>query len=169
MGCDIHAFIEFTKEPPRQTGERYWQPFGAQFRLGRHYGLFAKLADVRNYPGWGITPVASARGLPDDSGWEVDDDYWFYVNDTGSGEATERKRAEGWVASKSSRWKDDERNWVSNPDAHTPSWLTPDEWEQALSDPKVTTIPDEYRAFLAAMRSLQQLGNEVRAVFWFDN
>lgn len=169
MGCDIHAFIEFTKEPPVQTGERHWSPFGSQFRLDRHYGFFAKLADVRNYPELGIVPVAPARGLPHDTGWEVNDDYWLYVSESGGDGFAARENAEKWVAHGSSRWSDEKRTSVSNPDAHTPSWVTPDEWEKALTDEKVKNIPDAYRAFLAAMRTLEQLGNEVRAVFWFDN
>ena len=51
-------------------------------------------------------------------------------------------------------------------DAHTPSWLTPDEFEAALDGMQET---DEYRALLAAMREMQRLGSEARIVFWFDN
>lgn len=169
MGADIHAFIEFTNEPPQQTGERHWRPFGSQFRLDRHYGLFAKLAGVRNWPDWGIVPISEPRGLPHDTGYAVDDDYWLYVTEGGGKDFVEKATAERWVAAKASRWSDDERNWVSNPDAHSASWLTPDEWEKALTDEKITRVAPDYRAFLASMRSLQEQGYEVRAVFWFDN
>lgn len=80
-------------------------------------------------------------------------------------------RAAKWVGSGSSRWRPGRPDYVSHPDWHTHSWLTPGEWEAALKAvPGVTRKTEpEYFALLAAMRSLEASGFEVRCVFWFDN
>lgn len=169
MGCDIHAFIEYTKEAPEQTGERGWRSFGSKFHLSRHYGVFAKLAGVRNWPDWGIVPISKPRGLPDDAAYQACEYYWLYITPSAGERYCSKANAERWVAGGVSRYRDGERHFVSDPDAHSASWVSPDEWEAMLSDPKIQGVEDAYHAFLAAMRSLESKGNEVRAVFWFDN
>lgn len=70
MGCDIHIYAEH-----RLTRDHPWtavgQPVESRYRLSspiqyeaRSYLLFAALADVRNRHG--VTPIAAARGLPED-------------------------------------------------------------------------------------------------------
>lgn len=49
---------------------------------------------------------------------------------------------------------------------HSFSWLTTAEFEEALS--RVDALP-EYRAVLAAMRTLEESGLPARLVFGFDN
>ena len=56
MGCDIHVHTEV-----KINGE--WHHLGNP-NVGRHYALFAKMANVRNRGD--ITPIAEPRGLPDD-------------------------------------------------------------------------------------------------------
>lgn len=169
MGCDIHTYVEYTKEPPAQTGERHWRSFGQDLGLNRHYGIFAKLADVRNCKDWGIAPITHPRGLPADLGYTAGGDYWLFICETeGEGFCTAEK-AEEWVRRGYARYQNDERKFVSDPDAHSASWLTPDEWDAALKDPKVKDAPVAYRATAAAMRCLVEHGYEVRIVFWFDN
>lgn len=54
-------------------------------------------------------------------------------------------------------------------DAHTSSWLTVDEFAQALEvygQKEGWTVPPVYTATLAFMRTL---GDSARLVFWFDN
>lgn len=52
-------------------------------------------------------------------------------------------------------------------DWHSHSWLTADEFEEALTRAsKQWEVPKEYRAALATMR---ELGSTARIVFWFDN
>jgi hypothetical protein len=59
---------------------------------------------------------------------------------------------------------------VEHPDWHTPSWLTPGEWEAALRRMSADySAAPEYHALTAAMKELERLGHEVRVVFWFDN
>lgn len=64
MGCDIHSHAE------RKNAAGQWEkvPDLAPFD-SRGYGTFGFLADVRNYSG--LTPIAEARGLPEDVSAEV--------------------------------------------------------------------------------------------------
>ncbi|QXM18542.1 hypothetical protein Phab24_id096 [Acinetobacter phage Phab24] len=72
--------------------ETGWQFKKKQFRIGRHYQLFAVLADVRNGYGFAgcitgipVVPISKPRGLPDDieaERYDEDDDYWY--NDYGN-------------------------------------------------------------------------------------
>jgi hypothetical protein len=55
---------------------------------------------------------------------------------------------------------------IEHPDWHTPSWLTASELERCID---TEGYVDEYKAILAAMKSLESSGNDVRLVFWFDN
>ncbi len=166
MGCDIHLFIEY-----RNPGNSSWSNLGAQFRLGRHYGVFSSLADVRNYGGQ-ITPVDAPRGVPSDIGYRTRDDYHYFVCETPSADGKEvtRELALRWVENGSSTWAGDFH--ITDPDAHSGTWLTPDEYERAINftlEGKVIRDTEDYKAVLAAMRSLEQSGFEVRTVFWFDN
>jgi hypothetical protein len=73
-----------------------------------------------------------------------------------------------------------EDNYMQALDYHSHSWMTISELEKAYEiylkhqteqwpDENVR-IPLEYQAILAAMKALEQDGeNEVRIVFWFDN
>lgn len=60
MGCDIHVHTELKIKG-------VWHHFGNP-RIERWYALFAKMADVRNQPHWGIVPIKGVhRGLPDNA------------------------------------------------------------------------------------------------------
>ena len=166
MGCDIHLFVEYKK-----PGWDSWSNFGSQFRLGRHYGVFTSLAGVRSY-GDEVKPVAQLRGIPDGIGYRTRGDYLYFVceNPNEDSNETDKERADKWVAGGSSVWSGDRH--VTDPDAHSMSWLTPDEYDQAINyslEGRVIHDREDYRALLAAMRSLEQSGYEVRTVFWFDN
>ena len=55
-------------------------------------------------------------------------------------------------------------------DAHSYSWVTPDELEKAITEARKSLnvyINEDYDALLAYMRSFET--EEVRFVFWFDN
>lgn len=135
---------------------------------GRDYRLFGQLAGVR-----GGDPIYPARGLPEKLGYEADGDWWLYLVDDGKdlseGMAT-RSSAAGWVAGGSSVYRkntDGFDTWVSDPDAHTPSWLSWQEFRRC-----VLAVPDcdaKWRAVVAAMGSMENEGFETRVVFWFDN
>jgi len=90
---------------------------------------------------------------------------WMYVCEpVGEGCCTP-SRAEAWVERGSSRYKDAEKMFVSNPDWHSHSWLTTDEYASVVEG----TGEPEYEAILAAMRSFEEGGAKARIVFWFDN
>ena len=59
MGCDIHPHVEV-----KINGR--WEHYNAPNVL-RNYRLFAKMAGVRNYPDFEITPICEPRGLPGDA------------------------------------------------------------------------------------------------------
>lgn len=161
MGCDIHCYVEYYwPGEDHSNGKKRWRDFGQRINPGRNYTLFGYLAGVRR----DVTPVVPPRGVPRDLAWAASDDYWLWL------EGKDRARAARWVEQGDSVYRHNdagEPQWVSHPDYHTHSWLTPDEFEKALVLAGETT--GEYRALLAAMRSLEKDGDKVRLVFWFDN
>lgn len=159
MGCDIHCYIEYKSA----GSDSRWQDFGGRINPGRNYEIFAKLAGVRNYQE--LTPVAEPRGFPEDAAFAADGDHWMYVTETNGKGYCSPSRAESMVVSGSSRYKDAEKMFVSNPDWHSHSWLTTDEYASVVEG----TGEPEYEAVLAAMRSFEEGGAKARIVFWFDN
>jgi hypothetical protein len=163
MGCDIHLYIEH-KHKDSEIG--WWRSFGGEHRLDRDYGMFARMANVRNY-GNGITPIFKPRGLPSDISWEAKDGNRILIIDSdeaGEKEVT-REQAERWVNSGSSKL--DGGFHVTNPDWHSHSWLTSQEFEQCIDS--FDSASTDYKAVLAVMRSFESEGEVTRLVFWFDN
>jgi hypothetical protein len=181
MGCDIHMYPEY-----RRRGSDWWDGFTGRWHPGRDYALFGFLAGVRDDG----PPVARPRGFPTDAGYRAKEDYILYVTpDEESAnrwridgdDAIPRERAERWIGYNSSRWIEgphaEPRNGlvgkISDPDAHTATWLSLEEFRQAvrLREEKYVPYPvaSEYRALLAALESLERDGHETRVVFWFDN
>jgi len=158
MGCDIHCYIEYKRKDWNS-----WSPFGGCINPGRNYRLFAALAGVRN--AYDILPVVEPRGYPTDAAYMAESDNWLFVRDGKYEGHCSRESAERYVASCGSRYKDSEKAFVSNPDWHSHSWLTPDEYGQAIG----TMDAPGYRAILAAMRSFETDGHKARIIFWFDN
>lgn len=75
MGCDIHGI--FQKRSTTNPGT--WEFVEHGYEFGRHYQLFAVLADVRNGHGFAgiktgdcVTPISEPRGFPDD--WTFEDE-----------------------------------------------------------------------------------------------
>ena len=73
MGCDIHTYIEYSKD-----GER-WDSWG-KIELGRDYILFGLMAGVRQEV-LGGGPPFPPRGLPDHLSWRVWYDYKEHQQD----------------------------------------------------------------------------------------
>lgn len=71
MGCDIHSYVE--SQSDNGQWERVAWPHGDYPDEGpfgwRDYGMFAWLADVRNYSA--LEPIAAPRGLPEGISDEV--------------------------------------------------------------------------------------------------
>jgi hypothetical protein len=74
------------------------------------------------------------KGIPEHLSHHVEYEYTLYVSDDDaeSDHFCSRKDAEGWVEGESSKWYGDDKDLVTHPDWHTPSWLSTDEVEQLL-------------------------------------
>lgn len=159
MGCDIHAYIEFQDTYDVERGT--WSSFGGQLYPGRDYRLFARLAGVRGEQPVGLV---APRGIPDKLGWDANEDWWLTVAADGDAPGTDLcpiSRAEEYVRRYGSRFSDASKRWVSNPDWHTPSWLTLTELIKVVRGCNNV----RWQAILAAMAALPN----ARLVFWFDN
>lgn len=164
MGCDIHLFIEY-----RESMRERWQALAtSRFCLRQNYSVFAAMAGVRGGPDF--KPSFKPRGMPEEVSHLVGLANLLYVADAikaeGDGEVS-RSVAQKWVNDGLSRWSNDDQYFITHPDWHSHSWLSPDEYQRAL-EASENPSPD-YRAVLAALRSLEQSGCEARVVFWFDN
>jgi len=126
------------------------------------------MAGVRNH---NDSKFIEPRGIPYDLSYSANEDYWYWISDEPqNGEFIATKSdAERWVANGSSTYKDDRQNRVSDPDAHSCSWLSLEELKEALG--RVEHALDvRYKAILSAMEALEDDGkNATRLVFWFDN
>lgn len=168
MGCDIHCYIEYGGREDSDC-----RGFGGCINPGRNYTIFGYLAGVR---GEG-RPVVSPRGVPSQMGYVAIMDNQLSIRDSpgtidSEGYVTPEKAAE-WVKDGSSTYllRDDKPYAVTHPDHHTHSWVTPDEWEEAI---RLTHREDnyslpEYEAILAILHSFEAQGFKARVVFWFDN
>lgn len=158
MGCDIHCYVEY-----KGVNRDRWSHFGGRINPGRNYDLFARMAGVRS--DGVIVPVAPLRGFPDDAAYAATHGNWIFICDHPDENCCTKERAEYYFQCCGSRYKNEERKFVSNPDWHSHSWLTPDEFEAAIKE----SCGPEYMAILAAMRCFESLGYQARLVFWFDN
>jgi hypothetical protein len=116
---------------------------------GRHYGLFSQMAGVRSY-GTDMAPVVEPRGLPEDVGhYASNDNFLFILDEYDDDEGCCSKQiAERWVSGGSSKYSKDGKR-VTNPDWHSHSWLTADEFEKSMEG--LQNI-EKARAMLASMR-----------------
>ena len=134
MGCDIHLYIEYKSKDGYDPA---WQGFGGNINPGRNYAMFALMADVRNCYSDGKLPVlVERRGMPDDAGYTATDDNRIYISETKSEDYVSMETANRWVKSGSSKFindKDGNPIWVTNPDAHSHSWLTTSEFESVIN------------------------------------
>ena len=218
MGCDIHLKLEKRKinktyythenfhpdgtitEEIRETPEfktsRDWHP--VQLTLNncwgdRVYGMFAKLADVRNYFQQKIEPIP-LRGFPEDAAdntklaycyivipddeYKKNEDYYedsyqyHYINETKANEWVNN----GW-SKEMTPFGNTEQRKITDPDAHSPNWCTTHEMENAIKEifwnEEIQQYVGDYIewvAILGAMKGIEQNGAyECRAVYWLDN
>ena len=71
MGCDIHAFLEFSDE--QNSKDLCWSKF-ADLHLSRRYEYFDAIAGVRKTLETG--PLIKPRGIPKD--FEVGSNHWLH-------------------------------------------------------------------------------------------
>ena len=192
MGCDIHLHVEqrlregkklvireaeydeegnIIKQELSYTPEREWREFDWDFEFSdRIYGMFALLADVRNYSDLKHIEI---RGFPDDASKSVKNRYFLRITDEGEGNRS-------ITLDDAKRWgcKIIEMNggtYASDPDYHSPNWCTVEEMEYAVNTLFKTgdNFHGDYlywTGLLGLMKGIESSGDyECRAVFWFDN
>lgn len=162
MGADIHAYPEFsTASLPGWSGV-------GRLSLSRDYDLFAKLAGVR-----GDGQIVPTRGLPVDVSLATKWDNELYVSDKSpdSEGSCSRECAERWVNNGYSRWTDERKVSVTQPDWHSHSYCSPAELRVVLEAdrPRAWSIDACYWATLAMLEEFERRDAQARLVFWFDN
>ena len=188
MGSDIHGFIE-----TRRKNTPGWIPF-AQMYLAADYEAFACLAGVRGRPG---SAIIAPRGLPADVSLQAKNActlFIVYSHDQEIGDGCVSFDDAGkWVSKGKSQFfgvmkpvtvtftphggvpetktyfedLDGQPSHITNPDFHSFTWLTADEFENALR--RIGHVPLDYEAVNCAMKKLKEADYEVRVVLWFDN
>jgi len=171
MGCDIHCYIEYKTEKPNM-----WWNFGGRINPGRNYLIFALLANVRNYD---IEPVLYPKGLPDDIGFITGIDNRLYVTDDYDEEGCcSRENAEKWVEAGASEYTNERKAFVTHPDWHSHSWVTPNELEKVVKEGEEIIAEEcgvdkfelpEWYMVLEILKKFEEWGYQARMVFWFDN
>lgn len=167
MGCDIHLCVEKRRtkkgwfrygkpKPNSSEWEKCFEPMEVDLEWrscnissdkpwsNRHYGMFAKLADVRNYGDLEHLPI---RGFPKDACLNtyckyllrVVSDESFDMNDDMT---VPKSRAEYWIKDGSSyeiivpnapsHWGN--RKFITHPDFHSPNWCSCQELEDAVKE-----------------------------------
>lgn len=162
MSTDIHLFIEH-----HEKGRDEWHSFGrAELVLDGDYATFAKLVGVVNNQT--VARVSAPRGMPADLSDTAKERYHFLITgkDDIDDNCVSHETASEWLENDSSEMVGD--HYVTNPDAHTPTWLTPDELESALDYSDHHWVW-EYKVLLNTVRAMEEQNQEVRVVFWFDN
>jgi hypothetical protein len=162
MGCDIYMYLEY-KDPKR---ERVWWNGWPRINPARDYLLFGKLAGVREPDHQMFAP----RGLPTESNYYSQDDAYIFIDKEESENYCTLADAKRWGRPIIER--DGKPVKTLHPDWHSHSWLTLDEFSQALEKKvkgQTYSHDPEYFALQAAAKVLESAGNEVRFVFWFDN
>lgn len=164
MGCDIHAYIEYSKS---DSGK--WYCFAGEIDPGRNYAIFAHLAGVRDATGL-VTPIAADRGLPCDASRTVVLGNALSICEDGiEGVRTcSRSNAATLVRNGYSQYIGPNNSRITHPDWHSHSWATTEELSLAISMAK-SDDDIEYIVMLDTMHSFERHGYCTRLVFWFDN
>lgn len=181
MGCDIHLAVEMrrrTKAFPQEHDRWQGTGFYGEFSC-RNYGMFARMAIVRDY-GCDARVMFEPRGLPKDISRSSEG--IFYMRVTDDEEAIEwgqgycsKETAERWVEQGSSVWVDDEHHTLTDPDHHSHSWLTTQELRQCLDDCYRKGYEKAYGyvdwlGLVCMCEGIESTGEyECRVVFAFDN
>lgn len=188
MGCDIHLRLERKLKKDKVWNEYYiekagkWKNcyiFDSDSTWGdRIYGMFAKLADVRNYGNYEHIPL---RGFPEDCCSDTIDGYCYRITDE------VKEKYNDWEVPRDyankmineydcNYYKINDTEYVSKEDWHSPNWCTTQEMEMCINsifrneDGTYKGDYIEWLALLGAMKGYEESGEyECRAVFWFDN
>lgn len=175
MGCDIHLLIEYRKENYfYQNNEPYWNNFGQRYYCRRDYGMFGMLCKgVRTEFDNSFEP----RGMPANIGDDTRSEFYWYITEEPNDKAKETtlKKAKQWEKEGCSTiiYHNEKPTWVTDPDSHSHSWLTANEFSKAVEQlkeaRKEVSISDDYILIETVLKKLVELGYDARIVFWFDN
>lgn len=170
MGCDIHLYVEY-----RQKSTSNWTAFSRRLSMARDYLIFAIMAEGVRLE---VSEAFSARGLPVDIAWHAEGDSRLYITDDGLGEGeTTLAQALNWEKQgcKIIYNRGGKPTWVTNPDHHSHSWLSTQEFKKSIDiykeRPKEAEyeLDVDYTAVLALLEHFESRGYKARVVFWFDN
>ncbi len=154
MGCDIHPYLEYYKE-----GSNYINGFGRVQTGGRNYLLFSILAGVRGGPA-----LYPQRGVPDNLAYRTAGDWWYYIvdkeEDICEQNQCSKEKAARWVEEGASVYNDDKTR-VSDPDAHSASWLNADELEKCYKEYSVLAA-EEHSSIIAVYENMYKEHPELR-------
>ena len=185
MGCDIHLTVEHRRKKnpyPNDVHEWYDVGFNGTFS-SRIYGMFARMAKVRDYYGNKYKVQFEPRGLREDVAWtRTNKCYLNVIGDKGAIEWGEhycsKENAERWVENGLSEWIGKDHRTLTDPDYHSYSWLTTQELRQCFDDCfkdengnyKPNSDYVEWLGLISLCEGIESDGiNECRVVFWFDN
>lgn len=187
MGCDIHAFVEFSPKPKEgepKPEKRFWRPMGSETYITRDYYLFATMCKGVRIDD--LPHTFEPKGIAEHMGFYADMKHRLYIVDdeyTEDEYAATRKQADKWVElgySKVLNEREGTVTSITNPDWHSYSWLTTDEMKEipkmykknlkaADEDPSWFKVGITFRAILESMKFYEKNGYDARLVFWFDN
>lgn len=179
MGTDIHGVWQAKK-----NGE--WVDVESEWDQGRHYLLFAWLADVKNGYGFAdipthvpIKPIAKPRGLPKDfkrrdSKWMGDYSYsWLTADEILNADRPQTVTRIGVVAIGEYKAWDHHtpfESWCG--DRSGPGIVVSTEAQIGPSTTHVRAVwsaPDGLDYFVNEVKRLKSIHGEVRLVFGFDS
>lgn len=173
MGCDIHLYQEYRKKSAE--AKKQWSGLGGRINPGRNYYLFGLLSKGVRID---LKDAFEPRGLPEDIAYEAkDDSQLFITEEEGEGYATLEQAKEWEKRGNKITYHGDKPVFVENPDHHSHSWLTLDEFKKVMRLFRKECKKElysgyfevEYEAIQAALERLEELGQDTRVVFWFDN
>lgn len=180
MGCDIHLHVEIRLKRNVKDGFGKWfngDIFG-EFS-DQNYKMFAYLADVR--ADGDDKPIVPDRGLPDDVGEStkgyfmhpiIQEDKGFeYFFGSPIRPVTE-ETANIWVEKYKCKIEDCKFYKVINdPDYHSFNWCKTNELEKCIekAENSIYGVNVSWKALLNYMKTYEENGYEVRAVYWFDS
>ena len=166
MGCDIHLHTEIKVNG---VWHHYSHP-----RIQRDYRLFAKMAGVRNYEDFRITPVTEPRGLPADLSFttKFDSDLW-------DADAHSHSWLSGKELGEVFRWYEELVIEASQESENPKSWysveheffgyLFGNDWGSQVCDHEDCGKHPALARACRIEREVQPDVEDVRAIFWFDN
>lgn len=186
MGTDIHLHIEIkrVKASKWSTAGICWDGEWGD----RYYPMFRRLygdpdyLDCKDPGGTIVRYVVPYRGFPRDASIDTVEAYGLWVVDSSpSGREITRDEAEKEVNNPEcrSQWIENvnikEKSYISDPDWHTPNWITFDELEKAMLDltDDIENWRDIFFEWYVLYKTVKLYAKnpelEVRVVYWFDN